>query len=153
MLITDAVGGISACAQSPPNMQRIPSGEFVMGTDDAASMANERPAHQVKLDGFWMDEHAVTNAEFRKFAEASGYVTTAERPVDWEELKKQVPAGTPKPPAEMLRPGSIVYTPPNHPVDLRDMSNWWTWTTGASWLHPQGPRVTSTARMIIRSCK
>jgi formylglycine-generating enzyme required for sulfatase activity len=135
-MLSAAIAG----AQAPSNMRWIPAGEFVMGTDDSASMANERPAHQVKLDGFWMDEHAVTNAEFRKFVEASGYVTTAERPVDWEELKKQVPAGTPKPSAEMLRPGSIVYTPPNHPVDLRDMSNWWTWTTGASWRRPQGPK-------------
>jgi sulfatase modifying factor 1 len=55
-------------------------------------------------------------------------------------MKKQVPAGTPKPPDEMLKPGSLVFTPPDHPVDLRDMSNWWTWTTGASWQHPQGPK-------------
>ncbi len=62
----------------------IPGGSFTMGTDDARSMKNERPAHSVKLDGFWMDEHCVTNAQFRKFVEATGYLTTAERPVDWE---------------------------------------------------------------------
>src|SRR6185295_13609623 len=83
----------SALAGDPPAMRLIPAGEFTMGTDDPESMPNERPAHRVKLDGFWMDQHDVTNAEFKKFADATGYVTTAERPVNWEELKKQVPPG------------------------------------------------------------
>jgi len=111
-----------------------------MGTDDANSFRNERPAHRVKLDGFWMDEHDVTNAEFRKFVEASGYGTVAEKPVDWDHMKKQVPPGTPKPDEEKLKPGSLVFTPPDHAVDTADMSNWWTWTNGADWKHPQGPR-------------
>jgi formylglycine-generating enzyme required for sulfatase activity len=64
----------------------------------------------------------------------------AERPVDWEELKKQVPPGTPKPPAEMLTPGSLVFHPTEGPVGLRDMSAWWRWVNGASWRHPEGPR-------------
>jgi formylglycine-generating enzyme required for sulfatase activity len=127
-------------------MRWIPAGEFTMGTDDPESVANERPAHRVKVQGFWMDEHDVTNAEFRGFVEATHYVTTAERAVDWEELKKQVPEGTPKPSEEMLKPGSLVYTPPGHPVDLRDMGNWWTWTTGASWKHPEGPKSTIEGR-------
>src|SRR5262249_39902296 len=84
-------------------------------------------------------QHDVTNAEFRKFVDATGYLTTAEKPVDWEEMKKQYPLGTPKPPDEKLQPGSLVYTPPDHPVDLSDMSRWWTWTTGANWKHPAGP--------------
>jgi formylglycine-generating enzyme required for sulfatase activity len=117
----------------------IPGGEFVMGTDDPRSFPNERPAHRVRVDGFWMDATAVTNAEFRTFVEATNYVTVAERAVDWNELKKQVPEGTPKPPDEMLQPGSLVYTPPDRPVDLRNMANWWTWTIGANWRHPQGP--------------
>jgi formylglycine-generating enzyme required for sulfatase activity len=113
-----------------------------MGTDDRNSMSNERPAHRVRVSGVWMDEHPVTNAEFAAFVRATGYMTTAEKPVDWEEMKKLVPEGTPKPPDEMLRPGSLVFTPPDHPVDLRDMGNWWTWTTGASWRHPLGPAST-----------
>jgi len=124
---------------SPPGMRLIPTGDFTMGTDDLKSMPNERPAHPVRVNSFWIDEHDVTNAEFRKFVGATGYVTTAEKPIDWDEMKKQVAPGTPKPPDEMLKPGSLVYTPPDHPVDLRDMSNWWTWTIGASWKHPQGP--------------
>src|SRR5688500_7633836 len=63
----------------PPGMRWIPGGEFAMGTDDARSMASERPAHRVKLNGFFIDEHGVTNAEFRKFVEATKYVTTAEK--------------------------------------------------------------------------
>src|SRR5688572_24401851 len=113
----------TVAADAPPGMRWIPAGEFTMGTDDPDSMDNERPAHRVKLDGFWMDQTPVTNAQFRAFVEASKYVTTAERPVDWEELKKQVPPGTPKPPDEMLRPGSLVFTPPDHAVDLRDIAN------------------------------
>jgi sulfatase modifying factor 1 len=129
----------SAPGNAPAGMVWIPGGEFTMGTDDLNSMPNERPAHRARVDGFWMDEHDVTNAEFRKFVEATNYVTTAEKPVDWEQMKKQVPAGTPKPPDEKLKPGSLVFTPPGHAVDLRDMSNWWTWTTGADWRHPEGP--------------
>jgi formylglycine-generating enzyme required for sulfatase activity len=129
----------SESPESPPGMVRIPAGQFMMGTDDPNSMPNERPAHVVKLDAFWIDEHDVTNAEFRKFVIATGYLTTAEKPIDWNEMKKQVAPGTPKPPAEMLQPGSLVYTPPDHPVDLTNMGNWWTWTLGASWKHPQGP--------------
>src|SRR5689334_2638115 len=125
---------------APAEMRWIPAGEFTMGSDDGHAMANEKPARRVKVDGFWIDEHDVTNAQFRKFVKATGYVTTAEKPIDWEELKKQVPPGTPKPPDEKLQPGSLVYTPPDHPVDLRDMSNWWTWTAGANWKHPEGPK-------------
>jgi formylglycine-generating enzyme required for sulfatase activity len=120
-------------------MRWIPAGEFTMGTDDSQSMPNERPAHRVTLAGFWMDEHDVTNAEFRRFVEATGYVTTAERKPDWEELKKQLPPGTPRPDDNLLVPGALVFTPPSHPVPLDDLSGWWTWTPGASWRHPRGP--------------
>lgn len=132
------MSGIAQVAD-PPGMVWIPGGEFTMGTDSEFSLPNERPAHKVRVDGFWIDATPVTNAEFREFVKATGYVTTAEKPVDWEELKKQVPPGTPKPSDEMLRPGSLVFTPPDHAVDLRDMSGWWTWTTGANWRRPRGP--------------
>jgi formylglycine-generating enzyme required for sulfatase activity len=131
--------GDAPTTRDVPGMRLIPAGEFVMGTDDPNSMPNERPAHRVKLDAFWIDEHDVTNAEFREFVDSTGYLTTAEKPVDWQEMKKQVPPGTPKPPEEMLKPGSLVFTPPDHAVDLRDLSQWWTWTSGASWRHPHGP--------------
>jgi formylglycine-generating enzyme required for sulfatase activity len=67
---------------APMGMVWIPGGEFTMGTDDIRSFPNERPAHRVQVEGFWIDEHDVTNAEFAKFVEATGYVTTAERKPD-----------------------------------------------------------------------
>jgi formylglycine-generating enzyme len=124
---------------SPPEMVWIPAGIFTMGTDDSNSFANERPAHRVKVNGFWMDEHDVTNDEFRKFIEATGYVTTAERKPDWNEMKKELPPGTPRPDDRLLVPGSLVFTATTGPVDLTDYSQWWRWTPGASWRHPEGP--------------
>jgi formylglycine-generating enzyme len=117
----------------------IASGTFMMGTNDKESFPNERPAHLVDVQGFWMDEHDVTNAEFGKFVEATGYVTTAERAVDWEELKKEVAPGTPKPDDSALAPGALVFTPTSGPVPLNDLSVWWRWVPGANWRHPEGP--------------
>lgn len=137
--VSAATGAQPPIGDAPAGMVWIPGGQFTMGTDDPRSMPNEQPSHRVRVDGFWLDEHDVTNAEFRRFVDATGYLTTAERPVDWEELRKQLPPDTPKPADEKLQPGSLVFTPPDHAVDLRDMSQWWTWTTGANWKHPQGP--------------
>ena len=129
------------CHPSAPSsgMVLIPGGDFLMGSDAPYSLPNERPAHQVRVKPFFMDIHAVTNTEFAKFVKSTGYITVGERPVDWEELKKQVPPETPKPPAETLAPGSLVFHPTTGPVDLRDMSAWWQWVNGASWSHPEGP--------------
>ncbi|MEM6334390.1 MAG: formylglycine-generating enzyme family protein [Planctomycetota bacterium] len=126
-------------AAAPQGMAYIPAGTFTMGSDRPAARYDEKPAHPVTIDGFWIDRTEVTNAQFRAFVEATGYVTTAERAVDWEEMRKQVPPGTPKPPADALQPGSLVFNPPDRPVDLRVYSQWWRWTNGASWRHPQGP--------------
>ena len=130
----------------PSGMVWIPGGEFTMGTDEAESYPVERPAHRVQVTGFWMDEHEVTNAEFRTFVTATGYVTTAERKPEWEDLKKQLPPGTPKPAEELLVPGSLVFTPPVQPVSLEDVSAWWKWTPGANWRHPAGPGSTIEGR-------
>jgi formylglycine-generating enzyme required for sulfatase activity len=124
---------------APAGMVWIPGGEFSMGSTDPLARPDERPVHRVRVDGFWMDITEVTNAQFAEFVNATGYKTVAERPVDWAELQKQVPPGTPKPPDEMLLPGSLVFTPPNHPVNLAGYDQWWSWTTGADWRHPQGP--------------
>jgi sulfatase modifying factor 1 len=124
---------------APPEMVWIASGTFMMGTNDERSFPNERPAHLVEVEGFWMDEHDVTNAEFAKFVEATGYVTTAERKPDWEELKKQLPPDTPKPDDSVLVPGSLVFTPTFGPVPLDNLSAWWRWVPGADWRHPEGP--------------
>jgi sulfatase modifying factor 1 len=117
----------------------IPGGNFAMGSTDPLARPDEQPVHRVQVDGFWMDATEVTNRQFREFVDATGYKTVAERPVDWEELKKQVPIGTPKPPDEMLLPGSLVFHQTDHPVDKNDFTQWWRWTTGANWKHPQGP--------------
>lgn len=127
-----------AAGPAPKGMVWIPGGEFTMGTDDPRAMPNERPAHRVHVKGFWMDAHDVTNAEFRRFVQATGYITTAERKPKWENLQKQLPPGTPKPDSSQLVPGSLLFTPPSHPVSLRDMSAWWRWAPGVNWKHPPG---------------
>jgi sulfatase modifying factor 1 len=138
---------ITDATNSNPGMQWIPGGEFTMGTDDQQSYDHERPAHQVKVAGFWMDETEVTNEQFKKFVDESSYVTVAERKPDWNELKKQLPPGTPKPPDSILVAGSLKFTPPNHPVMLNDYSQWWSWTAGANWREPEGPGSTIKGRM------
>jgi formylglycine-generating enzyme required for sulfatase activity len=124
---------------APPGMVWIPGGEFTMGTSADLCWDDEKPAHRVRVDGFWMDETDVTNAEFRKFVEATGYRTTAEKPPDAEEILRQRRPGTPPPPPENLVPGSLVFTPTEGPVPLTDPSRWWKWTPGACWRHPEGP--------------
>src|SRR5258707_14219072 len=108
--------------QAPPGMVWIPGGTFLMGTNDKESFPNERPAHFVQVQGFWMDEHDVTSAEFSKFIEATGYVTTAEHKVVWEDLKKELAPGTPKPDDSDLAPGALVFTPTSGPVPLNELS-------------------------------
>jgi formylglycine-generating enzyme required for sulfatase activity len=110
-----------------------------MGSDHQLAQANERPAHRVKVGGFWMDRHHVTNAEFRKFVQATGYVTTAEKKPDWETMKVQVPPGTPKPDDSALVPGAMVFVGTEMPVPFNDYSQWWRYQPGADWKHPQGP--------------
>ena len=139
--ILGAASGESLAGKNaaPRGMVWIPSGEFSMGSELPGSRVNEKPVIKTSVDGFWIDEHDVTNAEFRKFVDATGYKTTAERPVDWESIKKQAAPGTPKPPDEMLQPGSLVFMATDGPVDLREMKAWWRWMPGASWQHPEGP--------------
>jgi formylglycine-generating enzyme required for sulfatase activity len=125
--------------EAPDGMAWVSGGEFIMGSDDVSATEAEKPAHRVKVAAFWMDEHEVTNAQFRKFVAATDYITVSERPIDWEEMKKQLPPNTPKPADEVLQPGSLVFTPPNRPVNLQDYSQWWSWVHGADWKHPKGP--------------
>jgi sulfatase modifying factor 1 len=136
-----AAESASAPATPPEGMVWVPGGEFVMGAPegDPEARADEYPAHRVRVDGFWMDETEITNAQFRAFVEATGYVTTAERAPDWEELQKQLPPGTPKPPDHELVAASLVFTGTKRPVGLDDLSQWWSWTPGADWRHPEGP--------------
>jgi formylglycine-generating enzyme required for sulfatase activity len=131
---------------STEDMVWIPPTEFLMGSNGSNALRNEQPAHAVKLDGFWMDIHEVTNAQFQKFVDATGYITTAELKPDWEEMKKTVPPGTPRPPDEVMVPGSLVFIAPPGPVPTDDVSQWWAWTPGASWKHPEGPGTSTSGR-------
>lgn len=116
----------------------IPGGEFTMGCDDPIARPDERPLHRVKVDGFWMDETEVTNAQFAKFVEATGYETTAERAPKLEDIMLQLPPGTPPPPPEVLKPGSLVWHMPKEHTRV-DPVMLWEWTAGADWKHPEGP--------------
>jgi sulfatase modifying factor 1 len=135
----------------PPDMVWIPGGEFSMGCADPRgipfgggdAMADARPVHRVRVRGFWMDAHEVTNEEFAEFVAATGYVTVAERKPRAEDF--------PGAPPENLVPGSIVFTPPNGSVPLRDDTGaahlrWWNYVPGASWRHPLGPGSRSADR-------
>ncbi len=124
----------------------IAGGDFTMGTDSELGWPDEKPARRVFVSGFWMDEADVTNAQFQKFVEATGYVTTSEKPPDVEEIMKQVPPGTPPPTGEQLLPGSLVFVPPPMPVPLNDVTQWWKWVPGADWRHPEGPNSNIDAR-------
>jgi formylglycine-generating enzyme required for sulfatase activity len=114
----------------------VPGGSFLMGSEDF--YPEERPVHRVGVDGFWMDEHPVTVAEFRRFVKATGHLTWAERPPD--------PAHYPDADPELLVPGSLVFERTSGPVDLSDYRNWWAWTPGAEWRHPEGPDSTLHGR-------
>lgn len=142
---TATFGMVKYLQRAPTGMVWIPGGEFTMGTDSDLGWADEKPAHRVRVDGFWMDETDVTNAQFRKFVEATGYVTTAEKPVDAAEILRQMPPGTPPPPKENLVPGAMVFVPTSGPVQVVGPEvhrQWWKWTPGACWRHPEGPGST-----------
>ena len=124
----------------PKDMMWVPGGEFLMGSDHKLAQRNERPAHKVRVNAFWMDRTHVTNAQFAAFVKATGYVTTAERVPDWETLKVQLPRGTPKPPEGTFKAGAMVFVGTEKPVPLDDYSRWWAYMPGADWRHPQGPK-------------
>src|SRR5690606_34247071 len=116
---------VARAVGTPPfaGMVWIPGGVFRMGSDD--HYPEERPAHRVAVDGFWMDAHPVTNAEFRRFVAATGYVTVAERAPDSADYPGVDP--------ELLVPGSLVFQKPPGPVPLHDPRAWWAYVPGACW--------------------
>lgn len=120
-------------------MVLIPGGTFQMGADNEQASSDELPKHTVRVTPFYMDITEVTNAQFKKFVDATGYITTAEKKPDWEEMKKTLPPGTPKPADDMLQAASLVFRQSAGPVDLNDYNQWWSWVKGADWKHPQGP--------------
>jgi len=115
----------------PPgkDMVWIPGGSFSMGSDH--HYEEEAPAHQVKVDGFWVDRYPVTNAQFQKFVKATGHVTVAERPASPDDYPGADPA--------LLAPASIVFIPPKSKVAMDNHYNWWAYVPGANWRRPEGP--------------
>jgi sulfatase modifying factor 1 len=112
------------------DMVRIPGGTFRMGSDN--HYPEEAPVRRVTVDGFWIDRTPVTNSQFSQFVKATGHRTYAEIPPD----PKDYPGALP----EMLYAGSLVFVPPRSVFDLRDWSQWWSFTEGADWCHPYGPK-------------
>ena len=126
-------------APGPPphrDMVWVPGGTFLMGSEDF--YPEERPVHRAAVDGFWVDRHPVTNAEFRRFVKATGHMTVAERPLEQADYPDADPA--------LLVPGALVFRRTLGPVDLRDFRNWWAWVPGACWRHPEGPGSTLHGR-------
>jgi formylglycine-generating enzyme required for sulfatase activity len=135
------VPALTWSAEPPPGMVWVPPGEAVIGSRLPGALSNEQPVHTQRLDGFWMDRHEVTTAEFARFVAATGHVTVAERPVDAAELARQMPPGAPPPPAALLVPGALVFVPPVAVAgaDHCTFHDWWQWVPGAHWRRPQGP--------------
>ena len=125
VLPTESTGSTA----SPTGMVRIPGGTFVMGSNH--HYPEEAPAHNVRVYAFWMDRHAVTNVEFKRFVDATGYVTLAEKPASVTDYPDAKPG--------LLAPSSAVFHKPCGPVDMRNAYNWWTYVAGADWKHPRGP--------------
>ncbi len=130
---------VGCAPDSPRGMVLVPGGEFTMGSDAADALADEHPAHRVRVAAFYMDATEVTNAQFAAFVQATGYVTTAERVPDLAELMRQVPPGTPDPPKETLVPGALVFVPPPDATLDQHPHTWWQFIAGANWRHPGGP--------------
>ena len=135
-----------APGEAPPGMVWIPGGEFSMGAAELPGMnevgmqatVDSRPIHRVYVDGFWMDSTEVTNEQFARFVEATGYVTIAERTPRAEDF--------PGAPPENLVAGAVVFSPPNHAVPLNDHFQWWSYVKGANWRHPEDPESNLSGR-------
>ena len=147
VLLAIAMWGAAAPPPAPVGTIWIPGGTFTMGASSDDARPDEFPPHRVQVDGCFMTTTEVTNRQFQKFVNATGYATTAELPVDWEVLKHQVPPGTPQPSDELLKPGSMVFVQPPLGASPQDLSARWLWVSGASWKHPQGPASSLKGRL------
>jgi len=120
---------VRASSTAMKNMVELPGGTFRMGSE--RFYPEERPIREVSVDSFWIDRHPVTVAEFRRFIKATGHITWAERAPRADDYPVADPGS--------LVPGSLVFRKAAGLVDLRDFHNWWSWTPGADWRHPEGP--------------
>lgn len=123
---------------APEGMVWVPGGQFWMGAAED-HMKDARPWHRVYVDGYWMDKSEVTNEEFARFVKATGYMTVAERKPRAQDYPQARP--------EMLIAGSVVFTPPRHPVALNNQFQWWNYVGGANWRHPEGSASSIANRM------
>lgn len=126
---------------APEGMVWVEGKIFFKGAnpDDNFAMPREKPAHKVRVDGFFIDITEVTNKQFKSFVDSTGYITIAERDIDWELLKSQLPDGTNKPHDSILQPGSLIFNKnAKNVVDMNNYHQWWSWKTGASWRNPSG---------------
>jgi sulfatase modifying factor 1 len=128
--------GTTPAAADREGMVLLAGGNFLMGSN--SFYREERPVRPAHVDGFWIDVYPVTNADFRKFVDATGYVTYSERPPS--------PAMYPDADPALLVPGSLVFKKPDRPVSLRDNLAWWEYKVGADWRHPQGPQSSLAGR-------
>ena len=115
----------------------IKGGEFMMGGDGDQAKKDELPKHKVIVSSFWMDETEVTNDQFKRFVDETGYVTTAEKSIEWEDIKKIVPPGTPKPHDSLLAPSSLIFFE-TKTENLSDFTQWWKLKRNANWRQPFG---------------
>jgi len=128
--------------EAPEGMVWVEGKTFLQGAknNDKYAMPREKPAHNVTVDGFFIDVTEVTNYQFRAFVEATNYITVAERKIDWEDMKKQLPQDAIKPHDSVLQPGSLIFNKTvDAVVNMNNYAQWWTWKVGADWQHPEGP--------------
>jgi formylglycine-generating enzyme required for sulfatase activity len=126
---------------APDGMVWVENKTFIQGAKegDLYAMHREKPSHKVTVDGFYIDVTEVTNKQFKKFVDETGYITVAERPIDWEQMKTELPEGTPKPHDSILQPGSLIFNKNvNKVVSMNNYAQWWIWKIGANWKHPEG---------------
>ena len=138
---TNSTSGKQSIITTPvkhEGMAWIEGGTFSMGADNEQGRRDEYPKHNVQVNGFYMDATEVTNEQFAAFVKATGYITTAEKDVNWEDVKKQLPEGTPKPADSMLKAACLVFVQTSSEVNLQDYSQWWEWKHGVNWKHPKG---------------
>ncbi len=133
-------GATARDGPEPPDMAWLPGRTFRMGSD--RHYPEEAPVHSVTVSPFWIDRKPVTNRQFREFVEATGYVTVAEIAPNAKDYPGALP--------HMLKPGSLVFTPPRRPVDLRDWSQWWRFEFGANWRRRTGRGRSTRASTITR---
>ncbi|WP_103070159.1 formylglycine-generating enzyme family protein [Aquimarina sediminis] len=146
--IIDSISTSKEKSKDYSGMVFIKGGTFEMGGDfpegsrnmqrTALPQGDEMPKHSVTISDFYMDEHEVTISQFLEFVKATNYKTVAEYNIDWEELKKQVPIGTPRPEENALKAGALVFHFAEKSASKDNLSNWWSFVNGSSWKNPDG---------------